>query len=113
MRKFILVLALLVAGCATVPNPVTQSRMDVVNASWGGALALMVAYRDSCAQRLLPPSCRTVVFKMQAAAPPVQNAVIRARAFAANPQISSTDLIEVASNTVNDFKVLQMTLGVK
>lgn len=114
MRKaIVLVFALLLVGCASLPNPVTQSRMDAVNASWGGALALMVAYKDACAQRLMPSSCRTVVQKMQVAAVPVQTAVMRARAFALNPQISSTDLVEVASSIVSDFKVLQLTYGVK
>lgn len=106
-------LALSLAACATIQNPVTQSSIDAVNNSWGVALSLANAYADSCRKRLIPSSCRTVVLKMQQAAPPVQTAVLRARAFAKNPTISSVDLVQAASNAVNDFKLLQMENGVR
>lgn len=113
MRKVALFLAVAVSACTTIQNPVTRSRLDAVEASYGAALALANAYRDSCAQRLIPPSCRPIVVKIQKAAVPVQSAMVKARAFAANPTITNVDLIQAASDAVNDFKVLQMELGVK
>ncbi len=114
MKKIVaIVLAFSLSACATFQNPVSQSRVDALNASWGAALALANAYRDSCVQRLIPPVCRTVVVKMQQAAIPVQAAVRKARLFSQNPTTSTVDLVQAASDAVNDFKVLQMQYGVK
>ena len=112
-RIAILVLALSLAACATIQNPVSQGRVDALNASWGAVLAIAAGYHDACAQRLIPPDCRPIVVKMQQAAIPVQAAVRRARLFAKNPTTSTVDLVQAASDAVNDFKVLQMQLGVK
>lgn len=105
--------ALSLSACATFTNPVTQSRVDALNASWGAALSLANGYRDACVQRLIPPVCRTVVVKMQQAAIPVQAAVRKARAFATSQTTTTIDVIQAASDAVNDFKVMQMEYGVK
>ena len=122
IRKIIAIAALgfLLSGCVngrsifdTWQNPVTQSRIDKVNAGWGTALSLANGYRETCIQRIIPSSCREVVRKMQAVVPSIHAKVVRARAFAKNPTISTIDLVQVASDAVNDFKVMQMQLGVK
>lgn len=114
MKKIILlVFSLGLSACATFQNPVTQSRVDALNSSWGAALALADGYADSCRQRLIPPGCRAVVLRMQKAAIPVQTAVIKARVFSQNPTTSTVDLVQAASDAVNDFKVMQMEYGVK
>jgi len=122
MKRIIAIaaLGLLLSGCVngrtifgSWQNPVTQSRIDLVNASWGTALSLANGYRETCAQRIIPSSCRTVVAKMQAVVPTIQAKVVRARAFAKNPTISAIDLVQVASDAVNDFKVMQMQFGVQ
>lgn len=101
------------AACASISNPFTQSRIDTLNASWGAALVVADGYYSTCEKRLIPSSCRTVVNKMQSAASIVHPKVKKAREYAKNPTISSTDLIAIASSAVDDFKNLQTTLGVK
>lgn len=115
MRKLILftVLALGLSACATFQNPLSPSRMDALNASWGTALSLANGYYQSCERRIIPQSCRTVVARMQVAVRPIHAKVLRARAFAKNPTISTIDLINVASDAVNDFKLLQSEMGVR
>ena len=115
MKKFVSVLffSLALASCATLQNPLTKSRMDAIDASWGGALALANGYYDSCEKRLIPSRCRTVVSQMQRIAPTIENKILKARQFANNPTISNIDLIEAASDAINDFKVYQMSNGVK
>lgn len=113
MRKLILILAFLVAGCGTVPNPVTRSRIDTLNASWGLTLAVANGYYDTCERRLIAPTCRTYVAYMQSVVPVVQKKVERAREFAKNPSVSPIDLINVASDAVNDLKIYMSDHGVK
>lgn len=115
MKRIILslMLALTVSACGTYKNPLSPSRMDLVDASWGAALSLANGYYDSCQRRLIAPTCRTVVATMQRAAGPIHAKIKKARAFARNPTLSNIDLIEVASDAVNDFKLLQSDLGVK
>ena len=118
MRKLLLpmLLALTVSGCALfkdIANPITQSRLDTINASWGAALAIAANYRDACAQRLIPASCRTVVPKLQNSAIVAQAAVNRANQASLSPTTNAAQLLELASDAINDFKVLQMTYGVK
>ena len=50
---------------------------------------------------------------MQAAAKPIHGKVKKAQEYAKNPTISAVDLINIAQDAVNDFKLLQMELGVK
>ena len=114
MKKLIvLAFCLVLPSCVTYQNPLTQSRMDALTASWGTALVVAANYRDACDQRLIPPSCRPIVIRIQQAAIPAQAAYKRAVEFSKNPAISQQDLVQAASDAVNDFKVLQMTLGVK
>lgn len=114
MKRIVaIVLALSLAACATYKNPITKSRVDALDASWGGALSLADGYYDACERRLIAPSCRTNVDKMHRAAEPIHEKVKMAREYALNPTISQKDLILIASDAVNGFKVLQMELGVK
>lgn len=107
MRKFItIILALGLTACATIPNPITKSRVDILDAGWGSTLSLADGYYDACDKRLIPPDCRTNVAKMQKIAPLVEAKVVKAREYAKNPSISAVDLIDVASDAVNDFKLL-------
>lgn len=113
MRKLALILGLFVAGCTTIQNPVTQPRLDAINASWGATLALAANYRDACATRIIPPACRPIVVTLQKAAIPVQASVQAANSAAIGGQVNAAQLVETASNAINDYKVLQMTYGVK
>ena len=114
MRKLILVLAFLVAGCASVPNPLTSGRLDTINASWGATLALGANYRDACAARIIPPSCRPIVVRLQQAAIPVQASVKAANSAAlSGGTINAGAILDAASNAINDYKLLQMQYGIK
>jgi len=114
MKRFLVLgLALFLGACTSWQNPVTQSRMDFLDSAWGAALAVTNGYVDSCRNRLLPPSCRPIVQKIQVAAVPVQAAIVQARAFAKNPSISSTDLITAAQGALDNYKALQAKYGVQ
>jgi len=114
MRRLIpVLLALALAGCASIVNPLTQSRLDTINASWGATLAISANYRDACAQRLIPPSCRQIVVRIQQAAIPVQAAVQAANRASVGGQLNAVALVESASQIINDYKLLQMQYGIK
>lgn len=114
MRKILVLLgALALAGCASFQNPLTQNRLDTINASWGATLALGANYRDACASRIIPSTCRPIVVKLQQAAIPVQAAVKAANTAALGATTNAAALAELASGAINDYKVLQMTYGVK
>lgn len=119
MKKLIaLALALSLGGCAngfnplSFTNPLTTSRIDVINASWGATLALGANYRDACSNRLIPPSCRPIVVRLQAAALPVQAAVRAANQASLNGTTNAIALVNAAGDAINDYKTLQMTYGV-
>lgn len=113
MRKAVILLfALALTACATISNPFTQSRVDTMEDAWGAALAIAANYRDACAARVLQPSCRTIVINLQTAAVPVQTVVLRARASAKNPTITTGILVEEAIGAIGNFKNLQTQYGV-
>lgn len=120
MKKFALLLILSLAGCAGLPppfnsfaNPLTASTVTGVNASWGGALALAANYRDACANRMIPPSCRPIVVKLQQWAIAPQAAVSAMNKAAVGGNVNIVSLTQAASDAVNDYKTLQMQYGVK
>lgn len=110
--------ALILAGCASgafqsIPNPITQSRADTLTASWGATLALYVAYQDACAQRLIAPSCRTVVAKVRLVLPIVQSQVKTAQSLAKQDTVNALDAVNAAIQAVDDFRGLITALGVR
>lgn len=131
MRKLltIIALSLSLAGCAganksvfeggssivaPIRNPIGQSELDKIRAAYGSALAIAVGYRDACAQRLIPASCRTAVRKMQPYGEKAQRAFVVARNFVANnPTISAVSVLQAAWDAVKDLQLVQNELGVK
>lgn len=109
-----IVLALTLGACAQlgeiargVPNPVSAERIILIKSGYGIALSAAVAYRDSCAQRLIPPSCRTVVPKLVAANRKVEVALARLDALRKlGPTIDITEAVNALSDAVNDLKIL-------
>lgn len=115
MRKLILtcVFALLLSGCATIKNPFDQPKLVTVEATYGATLAIAVGYRDSCAKRLIPPSCRPIVKQMQAYGAQAQGAILYARDFSRkNPTLDATDAIRVAQDAVSALRNYQTKQGV-
>lgn len=113
MKKLLILGLLFLSACSTIQNPLTPSRMDKVDASWGAALAVANGYYDSCEKRLINQKCRTIIAEMQRVVPVIETKILKARQFSENPTISSIDLISVASDAINDFKLYQADHGVK
>lgn len=118
MKKliFVLALSLTLPGCAlfkNFSNPITQSRLDTMNTAFGTALALAANYRDACANRALPPSCRSIVVSLQKGALPVKAALDQANGAALGGTTNAAALLEKASDALNDYKTLQMQYGVQ
>lgn len=107
MKKVLLALVLSFAltACASIPNPFTAPTLAAVESSYGAALALAVNYRDACAQRLIPASCRTVVPVMQSYGARAQSAVLVARNFVKNnPTLDATSILSTAQDAIEMFK---------
>lgn len=103
----LMLLSLGLCGCGSIPNPITTDRVVVIKESYGVALSAAVAYRDSCAQRILPPSCRTVVPRLVAANRRVEIALSRLSSLEAlGPAVDLTEAINALSDAVNDLKLL-------
>lgn len=115
MKRFAVALfALSLGGCATIeklaqgiPNPVSADRVVLIKSGYGVALSAAVAYRDSCAQRLIPPSCRTIVPQIVLANRKVEVALARLESLRKlGPTIDLTEAIGALSDAVNDLKIL-------
>ena len=80
----------------------------------GAALAVAVGYRDACAARAIPSSCRPIVFRLQEVGRQAQASVLAARNFVRNyPTLSAANAINAAQDAVNFFKSTQSSLGVQ
>lgn len=109
MRKILIAcsVALSLAACATIQNPVTGDRLTAIKSGYGIALSAAVAYRASCVQRLIPPSCRTVVPQLVSANRKVEIAMARLEQLRQlGPTIDATQAINQLSDAVNDLKIL-------
>lgn len=110
----LLALVLTLGACATVPNPITPTTLTDVEAGYGAAEALAVAYRDSCNKRIIKPSCRTIVVQLQKYGGLAQQEILRARAFVvANPTVNAAGAVGLASAAVQDFINYETKSGVK
>lgn len=108
MRKFLILLPiLLLVGCATIANPITTDRVTAIKQGYGIALSAAVAYRDACAARLIPPSCRTVVPQIVRANRKVEIALARLESLRRlGPTVDLTEAVNALSDAVNDLKVI-------
>ena len=117
LRKLLpFLLALGLMGCTTVAsinNPISTPTLAAVESSYGAALSVAVGYRDACAQRLIPSSCRPIVAQLQTYGRQAQGAVVAARNFVRNnPTIDPVSAVLAAQAAVSDFKEAQTRLGV-
>lgn len=123
MRKLLIVLAAAVAlsGCAqlqnaftAIANPATQQTLVEAESAYGAALAIAVGYRNACAARTIPASCRKIVPQLQAADRKVQGAIVAARNFIRdNPTISPISAIQAVQKAISDFQTVEATYGVQ
>ncbi len=110
-----LLLAFSISGCALaqIPNPATKDRVIVLKEGLAIAKIGAAAYRDSCDERIIPPSCRLVVPELVKANRKAD--VIMARVDALRkkgPSLSYTQALDQLSDAVNAFKVLIPTGGI-
>lgn len=92
-------------GAAAASIPVDQITYDTVRSSYGVAISLANGYRDTCVRRLIAPTCRTVVRKMQEYDARVYPLVRAAR--------GDATYLGVALAAVNEFKAFQAANGVQ
>lgn len=130
LASIALLAALALGGCATNPltgnpsllpsivNPVSDTRLASIEASYGIALSAAVSYIDNYragnrCTRTNPESLtnlcsrRSVVLQMQAAIRTAQDALARARSFQANnPTIDASSVIEAAATAVGALQAI-------
>lgn len=115
-RTFIYPLLILffLSGCATVNNPLTQTRLGALESAYGVVLSAAVAYRNSCARGALPRSCRAITVELQKAGSIAQARVVSLRAFVRqNPTIDATTLLVAAESAVDTFQQVATVYGVR
>lgn len=109
-----LLVGLFLSGCALaqIPNPVTKDRVIVLKEGLAIAKIGAAAYRDSCDQRIIPPSCRTVVPQLVSANRKADIIMVRVDSLRKlGPSVSLTQALDQLSDAVNAFKVLIPTGG--
>lgn len=107
MRKLALVLAVAfsLTACVSVPNPITGNTLDASEIAFDASLKTFNELKALCANRTLPPACRTYVIQGQAIIKNAAAADIAARNFVRNnPNINPTSVVTVYSNFVSDFQ---------
>ena len=103
----------LVSACTTLQNPLTPTRLAAIESSYGIALSAAVGYRNACARKALPSSCRGIVAHMQSASRVAQARVLELRAFVRNnPELDAGALIAAAQSSVQAFRDIQAVYGV-
>jgi hypothetical protein len=112
-RTFIIATAaLLIAGCAT--NPLSREALVATESAYGASLSAFNGYRRLCANRTIPPSCRTVVQGIQPKIRVAQSAIVQARAFYAQGNtVFIPAALASAQAAVADLRAATAGLGAK
>ena len=123
MKKLIgiILLSISIAACSTIRNPISINQLTVVESSYGVALSIAVAYRNTrlCKKDEVPSinnicAQRSVILKLQAADRNAQLALNNARSFIKNnPTLDAFSVIQIAQNAVDGFKLIQQQYGVQ
>lgn len=121
MKKLLVIpLALALSGCATfqtltggIVNPITPTNLAAAESAYGAALAVAVNYKDLCAKRWIPPSCRPIVFQLQRADRKVQAALRTARVAAKSGRVDMSSIVAIVESAVVEFQQLAAANGVR
>lgn len=115
MRKLLgLVLVLFIAGCATMSNPLTVNRLAALESAYGVVLSAAVGYRNACARKALPVSCRPITAELQKAGLVAQARIVSLRAFVReNPTVDASTLLVAAESAVDAFQQVATVYGVR
>lgn len=116
MKKLIgiVLLCFTIGACQSFPNPVTTDRLANIESAYGIALSAAVAYRNACANKSIPRTCRSIVVELQAADRAAQSALVTARSFIKeHPFLDAFDVISAAQQAVSTFQTISTVYGVK
>ncbi len=117
MKRLLLsiALALSLAACASINNPVSRTTIVTAESAYGVALSAAVAYRKLCADKVIArATCAPVVTKLQNADRKVQVALSNLRLFVKNnPTVDAVSLITAVKDAVDDFQAIASANGVK
>lgn len=129
MKKIIiaLFLTLTLTACAVFQNPLYtgtsdgRSRLAAIESSYGIALSVAVAYRNTrlckkgeVATYINVCAYRAVILELQAADREAQRALVSARAFLRNnPTVDAFQVLSIAQNSVIFFQNVLAAHGIK
>jgi hypothetical protein len=119
MKRFLLaaVLAFGIGACsfnplATVTNPVNTTRLYQAELVFAGSLKTFNTLKGLCAQRALPPKCRTYVLQGQPLIGKIYAADKAARNFVDNnPTLDATNVVQAVTGLVSDFDATVIALS--
>ena len=113
MRRFAIILFVLALG-ACASNPISREALVAAESGYGAALSAFNGYKDLCARRVIPSSCRTVVQTIQPKVRVAHVAVTYARNLhlQGNTVLLPAAMID-AQRAINDLKAANAQLGVK
>lgn len=110
-----MVLAVSLSACAalnTMRNPVSRTALVEIESAYGLVLSGAVAYRNSCARKTIPPSCRPIVVRLQGADRVAQASITALRNFVRNnPELNAPALVQAAWQAIEDFKAIAAASG--
>lgn len=116
--KRILVLSLLftLGACvnplASVKNPVSTTNLYEAELVFDASLKTFNELKGLCANRTLPPACRTYVVKGQGLIVKAAAADVAARNFVKNnPTLDATNVIQAFTGIVSNFNTTVSTLS--
>lgn len=123
MRKFLIVLALLVplGGCANLQplfqnynNPITKQTLYNVENAAIVAFAGLNAYKKSCAQGLIPPTCKDTIAKIQSYTREIPTLLTQLRVFVKNnDQVNARVAYAAITSLISQLQADAAAAGVK
>ncbi len=124
MKKLISIFCLItfITACSTIPNPINTNRLAEIESTYGIALTIAVAYRNTrlCKRTevvTLTNFCayRSVILKLQDADKKAQIALIAARKIVReNPSdLNALDVLNIAEDAVYTFQEIEKLNGVR
>lgn len=117
MRKVLaLVLALPLAGCfnpfVSIPNPANQTNLYQAELIFDGSVKTFNELKALCANRTLPPKCRTYVKQGQGLIIKARDADLAAREFVdSNPTLDATSIVSAFTTLASQFVTTTNNLG--
>lgn len=104
MKRYAIILALVLTACASVPNA-TPTQLYQAELVFDGAVKTFNELKGLCANKTLPPSCRGYVVTGQGVIRQAYAADVAARQFIKNnPTLDATNVIQAFTGLVSTFQ---------